>query len=222
MSANENIKSLKERLLSPDGRKLRVAILDNVKTFRLSWAELEGLVTSPIVSGRELYFGEGQRSNYITWFITLNGVSLATDMAQRSVVIKLAAGANSANWYEDTLAHINKYRSQIIGDIIGILSSTPMSFAKHTRWALWERGVLSHFENSEALQRLILERQGDADCDLDEARIIEDYFASQLKSLSYDVRTCKILIPVCTLHCGTATLLAKQRRRRPPRNAWDR
>ena len=32
------------------------------------------MVTSPIISGRQLYVGEGQRPNLLTWFITLNGV----------------------------------------------------------------------------------------------------------------------------------------------------
>jgi hypothetical protein len=49
--ANEDIERLKTRMLTPTARTKRLAILDNVKSMRLSWAELESLITSPIISG---------------------------------------------------------------------------------------------------------------------------------------------------------------------------
>lgn len=98
VSAGEKIDQIKTRMLSPDARTKRVGLFDNVKTMRLSWAELESMITSPIISGRQLFVGEGQRPNLLTWFITLNGVSMATDMAQRSVIIKVIKGKNDGPW----------------------------------------------------------------------------------------------------------------------------
>jgi hypothetical protein len=89
-SAKDEMSEVKQRLLSPEGLIRRVALLDNVKSLRFSWSELESLITSPSVSGKRMYVGEAARPNVLTWFITLNGAALSTDMAQRSVIIKLA------------------------------------------------------------------------------------------------------------------------------------
>lgn len=99
VTAGEDIEQLKTRMLSPAARTKRVMLFDNVKSMRLSWAELEALITTSVISGRQLYSGEGQRPNLLTWFITLNGVSMATDMAQRSVIIKVTRGRNSGPWW---------------------------------------------------------------------------------------------------------------------------
>jgi hypothetical protein len=51
------------RLLSTDGLTRRVVLIDNIKSLKLSWAELEALVTCEIISGKRLYLGEGRRPN---------------------------------------------------------------------------------------------------------------------------------------------------------------
>ena len=199
VSAGEKIQDLKTRLLSPAARTKCIALLDNMKTMRLSWAELEALVTSPAISGKQLYVGEGQRPNLLTWFITLNGVSLATDMAQRSVVIRLVSGENAGSWYEDTTQFIEKYRDQLIGDIIGALRKDRTGLAKYSRWAAWEKDVLCRLPNPADAQRLILERQGEANCEIEEAEIVEEYFADRLKSYEYNPNTAQVRIPVATV-----------------------
>ncbi len=103
-SANEDIAQIKTRLLSADSLPKRLALLDNVKSHRFSWAELEGLLTAPTISGKRMYVGEATRPNVLTWFITLNGASLSTDMAQRLVIIKLGEPERSKNWEHDTRA----------------------------------------------------------------------------------------------------------------------
>jgi hypothetical protein len=196
VSANEEIGNLKSRLLSPDARTKRIALLDNVKTLRFSWAELEALITSPVVSGKQMYVGEGQRPNLLTWFVTLNGVSMATDMAQRSVIIKVVRGDNDGPWWEETLQFINQHRDEIIGDIIGALRAEPFPLAKFTRWATWEQHVLCRLQEPADVQRLIVERQGEANCEIDEAEIVEDHFAEQLRRLHYEPDTTQVRIPV--------------------------
>jgi hypothetical protein len=192
----ESIEILKQRLLSPLAATKRVAILDNVKTMKLSWAELEGLITTPIVSGKRMYFGEGQRPNHLTWVLTLNGVSLATDMAQRSVIIKLVRGENDGTWYEDTLRFIDEHRTQIVADIVAALRAESFQLSKYSRWASWERHVLSRLPEPNEAQRVILERQGECNAEFDEAEIIEDYFASQLQRLGYHPLRDQVRIPV--------------------------
>jgi len=123
ISAQEDIVAIKKRLLSPAARTLRLARIDNIKTFRFSWADLEGLITSPVISGHRMYKGEGRRPNTLTWALTLNGASLSKDMAQRVVVLKLQRPAYDPCWESSVRAYIAEYRLQILNDIRLLLES---------------------------------------------------------------------------------------------------
>jgi hypothetical protein len=170
LSTGERMEDLKTRMLTPGARTKRVALLDNVKSLRLSWAELESLITNPVISGRQLYVGEGQRPNLLTWFLTLNGVSMATDMAQRSVIIKVVRGKNDGPWWEQVRQFIDQHRTEIIGDLIAALRAQPFPLADYSRWATWEQGVLCRLPEPGDAQRIILERQG--------ARLLPFYWIS--------------------------------------------
>ncbi|MCC6492155.1 MAG: bifunctional DNA primase/polymerase [Pirellulales bacterium] len=196
VSQNEDGDKLMTRLLTPAARLKRVGLWDNIKSMRLSSERVEALITTPQLSGRQLYVGEGTRPNLLTWFLTLNGVSMATDLAQRSVIIRLVRGDNSGPWLEDTAAFIDQHREQIIGDLIAALRAEPFPLAKFSRWATWEKDVLSRLPEPGEAQRVILERQGAANCDLDEGEIVDQHFAEQLVRLQYDPRSAQVRIPV--------------------------
>ena len=195
LSHNEEIAKLKSRLLSPEALPKRVAILDNIKSLRFSWGELEGLITAPAISGHRMYVGEGQRPNTLLWVLTLNGASLSTDMAQRSVIIKIRKPKRTGTWEEDTIRFILDNRQAIIADIIGCLRAEPMPLAKFTRWGTWEAAVLSRLPEPGEAQAVILERQGQADVEEEEAGILEEHFAAELERLGYDVDSDEIHIP---------------------------
>lgn len=199
VSAGDNIEAIKTRMLTNSARTKRLAIIDNVKSMRFSWAEFEAAVTSPVISGRQLYVGEGQRPNLLTWFVTLNGIAMATDLAQRSVIIKIKRASYSGTWLEDTYDFVNKYREQIIADIIGALRAEPFPLDRYTRWGSWEAGVLARLPEPGEAQRLILERQDAANVELDEAEIIEEYFAGELSRLNYNPREVQVRIPVAVV-----------------------
>jgi hypothetical protein len=124
VSPQSDIEAIKRRLLSPDAKNLRMARIDNLKTHRFSWGDLEGLITAPIISGHRLYRGEGRRPNTLTWAITLNGASLSTDMAQRSVIIHVQRPAYSENWEASTRQFIETNRWQINSDAISEIRRT--------------------------------------------------------------------------------------------------
>ncbi|MDA1055197.1 MAG: hypothetical protein O3C40_32645 [Planctomycetota bacterium] len=194
-SHNEDINKIKTRLLSPDALPRRIALLDNVKSHKFSWAELEGLITAPTIGGHKMYVGEATRPNLLTWFVTLNGASLATDMAQRSVIIKVKRPSRSAAWEEDTTRFIVDHQWAIVADIVAALRAEPFGLARFTRWATWEKDVLQRLPEPEEAQRVILERQAAVDVEADEAELIEEYFAEQLDGLTYRSDLDHVFVP---------------------------
>lgn len=195
---NEDGEKLATRFLTPAARTRRVVCMDNVKASKLSSERTEGFITATEISGKQMYVGEATRPNNLIWFITMNGVSLATDLAQRCVIIKLVRGVNDGPWLENANRFVDENRQQLIGDIIGALRADPFPLEKFTRWATWERAILSRLPEPAEAQRVIAERQGAANCDLDEGEIVQAYFANQLELLGYDSDEDQIRIPSAT------------------------
>ena len=162
-SRTESIEGLKKRILKQDNSAPcpRVLLLDNVKGRRLSWAELESLITSSQVSGHVMYQGNGSTPNIYTVAITINGANLAKDLAQRCIIIMVANAENTQTWLQDLGEFIEDHRWAIIGDIGNLLESEvpPLPNAGTTRWAMWEHGVLSRVNTPEIVRELIKTRQ---------------------------------------------------------------
>jgi hypothetical protein len=192
---HETASEIKTRLLSPDALMKRVALLDNIKSLKFGWGELEGLITSSTISGKRMYVGEGVRPNTLTWFLTLNGASLSQDMAQRSVVIKVTKPDRGDSWDEDTNLFIDQHRYEIIGDLLAILKGKTQPLTSHTRWAMWERSVLCRLADPSAAQQLIEERQDIADTDKEENELIEECFAHNISLLYGDPDRQCVFIP---------------------------
>jgi hypothetical protein len=195
---------IKQCLLSEGGATKRVGLLDNVKALRFSWAEFEGLVTSQTISGKRMYVGEADRPNNLLWFLSMNGPSLSKDLAQRTVFIKLKRPKHSGMWRADTEDFIAQNRTALIADCIAFLRGPRKPLAKYSRWASWERDILERLPDPAAAQALILERQNVSDVEEEEAGIVEDYFASQLRRYRYDPDQDVVFIPsavLCDWYC---------------------
>ena len=173
-----------------------MALLDNVKTTRFSWAELESLITSPVINGRRLYVGDASRPNYFTWCITLNGASLSTDMAQRTVEVRLAPPEYRKNWDREVAQFIDSNRQAILADVVAVLRRPRKRVTKFSRWATWEGDVLSRLENPDDLVDLILERRSECDVEQEEGELIESAFDSRLRTLDYDTDLDDVFVPV--------------------------
>lgn len=191
----EDLAQMKQRLLSPDGLGSRVAMIDNIKSLRFSWAELESLITIPTISGKRMYVGEGSRPNTLTWLLTLNGASLSTDMAQRVVTIQIDRPKRTASWEEDTIEFIFANRAALLADVAAFFRRRQNFPRQFSRWAGWEREVLSRLADPEEAQRVVLERQGTADVEQEEADILREYFAAQLADLGYQPEERWIHVP---------------------------
>jgi hypothetical protein len=195
VSPTDQIADVKTRLLSDAGRQIRIARLDNVKTLKFSWADLEGLITSPEISGKQLYQGEGRRPNTLAWLITLNGASLSADMAQRVVVIKLRRPDYRAEWEEEVRAFAREHRWGIIADAVELLRTPTPPAPTRTRWGAWEREVLSKTAMPDRCLKLIAERQETVDDDNAERDLVADHFARKLEEHGHRPAEACVLIP---------------------------
>lgn len=194
ISDKEDVEVMKARLLTPEAMKFRIARFDNIKSHNLSWAELESLITSPIISGKRMYHGEGQRPNTVTYYLTMNGVDLSTDMAQRCIITSVVKHSDPGNWKDDTLAFAHKYRREITADILGVLRSKPATLDGSSRWGDWEQQVLAKTPNPIESQKLIRERLNAADVNGEGSDIVEEFFKQRLEKLGYEFDTV-IFIP---------------------------
>ncbi len=190
----EDVASIKTRLLSPTALTQRVALLDNVKSHKFSWGDLEGLITGTTIGGHRLYAGEATRPNTLTWFLTLNGAALSCDMAQRSVVIKINKPPRSATWLDEIRQYIADHRRRILGDIIAALRGPTYPLRQFSRWATWERDILQRLPEPADAQKVIADRQNVADVDGEEAAVVQDFFADQLQRYGYDIDRERIFI----------------------------
>jgi hypothetical protein len=177
----EDIATVKTRLLSEGGNQARMAMIDNIKTLRFSWGDLEGLITDPLISGRALYLGNGTRPNSLVWVLTVNGASLSKDMAQRCIVIKLDRPPYRAGWAEEVRDFIRAHRPEILAEIRDTLEADPVPLKTRSRWASWESGVLSKVPRAESCQKLIAARQETVDDDNEERDNVAERFREEIK-----------------------------------------
>jgi hypothetical protein len=180
-SARDDMAKLITRLLTPAHRTIRCVLLDNIKSLKFSWGELEAIITSDVVSGHQMYAGEGRRPNTLVWCLTVNGASLSRDMAQRAIPIMVKRAQYTATWENETLDLVDATRWQIIGDCLTLLREPPKPLDQYTRWASWEAGVLSHVADPAECQKVIQERQGAIDEDAGESQAVREAFRLELQ-----------------------------------------
>jgi hypothetical protein len=193
--AGEDASRIKTRLLSNEGLMKRVVLLDNAKSRCLSWADLEGMITAPSISGHRMYCGEMARPNVITWCTTMNGGSYSTDLAQRSVFIKVSKPTYKGNWEESLREYIDANRQAIFADLVGFLRGPQSELSQHTRWGAWERDILSRLPEPNDAQKTILERQHVADVEVEESEVIRDYFRAQITEAGYATEYVRVFVP---------------------------
>jgi hypothetical protein len=195
----EDFQRVKNRLLSPEGMLRRLAVMDNVKSMRFSWGDLEGLITSAAISGHRLHYGEAQRANNITWYMTMNGLDLSTDMAKRSVVLKIRKPQWSGDWSEDLHTYVKANRPQLISDLCEHLRGERTPLEKSTRWGLWEKYVLGLEHNPTAILDLIVARQEGSDVEAEESNNLEDYIYDRLSELNLYPDSTRVFISALTM-----------------------
>lgn len=178
-----------------NGQRHRVALLDNIKESCLSSATIESLITSAAVGGHRLNIGYGSRPNTMTWVMTMNGMSLSRDLAQRTIVIKLTEPKRSGTWDDDVDKFMAEHRDKVIADVAAFFSRPAVTLERFTRWSSWERSILARLDNPPILQKLIDTRASDADEDKTTANSICEYFEEKLRDFGYDTDVDVVHIP---------------------------
>lgn len=192
---SQDIKEENIRKALVNGQRFRVALMDNVKESCLSSAVIESLVTSPSLGGHKLHVGYNSRPNVITWAVTMNGMALSRDLAQRMVVIKMTQPNRSGTWDDDVDRFIVQHREDVVSDIAAFFQRPTTRLSRYTRWASWEVAILSRMENPTAMQKLIEQRSSDSDEDQSTAQSFCEYATEQLTSMGYDPLEDAIHIP---------------------------
>jgi hypothetical protein len=195
ISSTETYDGILKRLLSAGARDKRVAVLDNLKTMKFSWAEFEGLVTGSVVSGHRMFKGEGSRPNTLVWILTMNGGSLSKDMAKRTVCVKVRRPDKYLpEWEEEVGEFLAQRRWDVLADVQAELKKTATSLKRHTRWSLWEKNVLAHCQDVDKCQEAIEDRQRDMDADADEKVLVRETFVRALTAHKLDPDTSAVFI----------------------------
>lgn len=175
------------RMLTPSSFTRRMLLMDNLKSMKLSIADLESLITEPTLSGHRYYHGEGTRPNNLTLTITANSPSLGTDLSERAIVIKIRRSKFSATWDDDVAKFVETNRVEIWADVIAMLSAKTEPVTPVSRFGPWENEVLAKVPGSEAAQRVLITRQKEINGDFESLNSFEDEIACRLDSLSYEM-----------------------------------
>lgn len=184
---NDDFTEVQKRLLSPAAAMKRFILIDNVRESKLSVADLEDLITSNWISGRQMYEGEGRRPNLFTVMLTYNDMQMSLDLAQRSIIVQLARPRVVGNWSRRLNAFIRDRRAAIIGDLAARLRQprTPLTESPR-RWGQWEDEVLSRVGSPNECQQLIYARQGTSDGDNEQMELVREAFHMVLRRNAYD------------------------------------
>lgn len=194
LDAKNDEADLRRKLVN--GETHRVALIDNIKESCMSSAIIESMITSAWVGGHKLNFGYTKRPNTVTWAMTMNGMSLSRDLAQRTVVIKMDQPARvDGKWDDNVDQFVQKHQEEIIADVAAFFQREPAELSRFTRWASWERNILARCENPEALQKLIESRSGESDQDRETAQSILEYFSDRLSHYGFDPDSDRVHVP---------------------------
>lgn len=188
----QTVVGVRRRLLSRNGRKKRMLVIDNVQGY-FRCATLASMVTQSSLTGIAPYgHGEETRPNDLTYVITSNSATVDRDLSARSFVIHVVKpSAPKGQWEASLIAFVREHRLQVIADIIGLLNAGPrFDFAPVTRFRAWEAEVFvpvcgTMDAYSEAIKAAD-DRRTESDGDLEEAEHARDIIVAGIRDIGLD------------------------------------
>jgi len=196
---DEEWNQVTQRLLTPGSMKKRVLFIDNMKKM-LDRGGLEAAITRDEISGKRMYEGDATIPNYFTWFMSANTPELSTDLASRSVVIKIGPKKHDFDFKKWFSVFLVRHHEQIIADIKArFLEEPKSSIDKNSRFPAWDEDIMTKFENADELMSLIASRKGDVDEEAKDAHRTYDAICELISARGLDPETDKVHIPIDTL-----------------------
>lgn len=174
-----NFVELVKRIVSSEGRRSRILLLDNI-TGAFSCPELADLVTKVAISGRPAYGrGEEVRPNNLTCIITANSANVDNDLASRAFYMMVGKPGYSANWRRDTFGYIAEHRMEILADMIDIFEHhKPFDLPPMTRCPEFETMILQAFcrdtDEYSSVVKLIAQNKAETNVEEERAKQVEE------------------------------------------------
>jgi hypothetical protein len=191
LNTNEDWGDFKKKLLNDTSEAgKRIVWLDNLKTAKLSWADLEAFVTDARINGHQLYKGSRDIPNWFTTYITMNNGVFAVDMALRCAPVAFKTPTYSAEWEPAVAKFVEDNRAAILGDIAAFLrDAPPVEPSRVTRFPEWCREVLSRLagDRTDDVIARIRKWQDGVDGDEEAADHIRTATRRLLESLSHHI-----------------------------------
>lgn len=192
--------NIKKRILSSEGRRKRIVLLDNlVKT--LKSPALADFVTSNSITGMAPYGkGEESRPNDLTFFGTFNGASVDTDMATRCYTLHIRAVERpDPSWASRLTAFIKEYRLQIFSDALDMIQNAKPRTRKHSRFGMFDEKILSavclNDEEFAAADNVLAKASDLANEDMELAREVNARLTDAIRSATRYSTTKAVVIP---------------------------
>lgn len=148
---DKDLAQVMRRMISTDGRKKRVVLIDNV-TGTLKSSNLATLVTIHSLTGLAPYgHTEESRPNDITYAATMNGAVVDTDIATRSYTVRLKAPEDpNPHWEGEVKDYMTRNRLQIFADLIHMIENNPLKVRRRkSRFGMFDKLILSAVCRSE-------------------------------------------------------------------------
>ncbi|MEW4490746.1 hypothetical protein AB1L42_21870 [Thalassoglobus sp. JC818] len=157
-------------------------------------------MTTEKVSGKVLWAGSGTRVNNAIFVLTMNSPQFATDISQRSVIIKMgnARKSYSESWDSEVIQFMKQHRTEILGGLRTFLEigmKDRQKIEESSRWGRWEGDVLSKLTRCNDAQLLIKQRRGEVDAEASHNDDMVTAVDSFLSKIGYDVGQDSIFIP---------------------------
>ena len=203
-------RNVRRRLLSPQGRRKRICLIDNVDGF-YHCSQLAQLITAGAISGMAQYGrGDETRPNDLSYMMTSNSATLDRDLIDRSMILKLQKPSRRVREWEKTVSdYIAAHRLRIIADIKAVLESGPQFELEtpQSRFGGWEREVmapiLGNMANYSAVWKEMQARRASADGEVEESETVTHALEQGMRDIGVDPDTYCVWItsPVLQTWC---------------------
>jgi hypothetical protein len=145
---------------------------------------IEAAVTDKTISGWKSYVGTVSRPNTVTVFVTVNGGRASEDMATRFVPVHMGKPKYGVPWLTEVNKFLKENRWAVIADCLQVLRGPDRcDVPTPDRFADWQRGVLTKFENGQELASHITKGRGRIDGDVERANDLYEVLQARYKDV---------------------------------------